>query len=121
MGRNDGWIDIWDFLDQSHKWTLQYNVVTYGLSFLKFHEAMHNILGIGDDNGTLHILELPYTLWKKIGSEENSMREFWDREVARVEYFKNRFEKREEIASAEKEAREKELAKKEKEKEKEVK
>lgn len=119
VGRNDGWIDIWDFLDQSHRCTLQYNVVTLGISFIRFHEAMHTFLGVGDDNGTLHILELPYTLWKKIGNEEQTMREFWDREVARVEYFKRRFEIRDEMAVAEKEAKEKELARKEKEKEKE--
>ena len=120
VGRNDGWIDIWDFLDQSHKSTLQYNVVTYGISFIRFHEAMHAYFGVGDDNGTLHILELPYTLWKKIGNEEQTMKEFWDREVARVEYFKKRFEIRDQMAIAEKEAREKEIARKEKEKEKEV-
>lgn len=44
IGRNDGWIDIWDFLDQSHKWTLQYNVVTFGISYIRFHEAMQNII-----------------------------------------------------------------------------
>lgn len=121
IGRNDGWIDIWDFLDQSHKWTLQYNVVTFGISFLRFHEAMHAFLGVGDENGTLHILELPYTLWKKIGNEEQTMREFWDREVARVEYFKKRFEVRDQIAVVEKENKEKEIARREKEKEKEEK
>lgn len=119
FGRNDGWLDIWDFLDQSHKCTLQYNVVTYGVSFIKFHEAMHTILGVGDENGTLHILELPYTLWKKIGNEDQTMREYWDREVARVEYFKKRFEIRDQLAALEKENREKEIAKREKEKEKE--
>jgi len=119
VGRNDGGIDIWDFLDQSHRSTLQYNVVTFGISFIRFHDAMHAFLGVGDDNGTLHILELPYTLWKKIGNEEQTMKEFWDREVARVEYFKKRFEIRDEMAIAEKEAKEKDLAKKEKEKEKE--
>lgn len=119
VGRNDGWIDIWDFLDQSHKSTLQFNVVTFGISFIRFHDAMHNILAVGDDNGTLHILELPYTLWKKIGSEEQTMREYWDREVDRVEYFNKRFEIRDQMVALEKENREKELAKKEKEKEKE--
>lgn len=44
VGRNDGWIDIWDFLDQSHKWTLQYNVVTFGISYIRFHESMQNII-----------------------------------------------------------------------------
>ena len=119
LGRNDGFIDIWDFLDQSHKSTLQYNVVTFGVSFIRFHEAMHAFLAVGDDNGTLHILELPYTLWKKIGNEEQTMKEFWEREVARVEYFEKRWEIRDEVTIQEKENREKEIVKKEKEKEKE--
>jgi hypothetical protein len=44
VGRNDGWIDIWDFLDQSHKSTLQFNVVTFGISYIRFHESMQNII-----------------------------------------------------------------------------
>lgn len=48
------------------------------------------------------------------------MREFWDREVSRVEYFKKRFGKREEMDEADKVSKEKEMAKREKEKEKEV-
>lgn len=46
-------------------------------------------------DGTVHILELPYALWKKIGDEEKTMNDFWNREVLRVRYFKRRFEVRE--------------------------
>jgi len=39
---------------------------------------------------------LPYALWKKIGDEDKTMNDFWNREVLRVKYFKHRFEIREE-------------------------
>ena len=42
-------------------------------------------------------MELPYVLRKKVGEEEKSMAEFWDREVKHVQYVKKRFEIREEI------------------------
>ncbi len=39
LGKSDGFLDVWDFIDQSHKWSLQYSVVTYHLSCLRFHET----------------------------------------------------------------------------------
>lgn len=57
---------------------------------------------MGDVDGTVHILELPYALWKKIGDEEKTMSDFWKREVLRVKYFKKRFEIREEDSKKQK-------------------
>ena len=38
IGRSDGILDIWDFMDQSHKWTMQHSVVPkIALTCLKFH------------------------------------------------------------------------------------
>ena len=56
IGKSDGVLDIWDFFDQSHKWTLQYEVAASGISSMKFHPILHNILAIGDNLGDLHIL-----------------------------------------------------------------
>jgi hypothetical protein len=44
----------------------------------------------------LIVFTLPQNLTKKIGNEEQTMRQFFDRELKRVEYFKNRFEFRKE-------------------------
>lgn len=49
---------------------------------------------IGDKEGSVHILELPTTLFRIIGDEIKSMEEFWKREVERVQYFEQRFELR---------------------------
>jgi len=38
-------------------------------------------LAIGDIDGSLHIIEIPTTLCRKLGDEEKTMEEFWDREV----------------------------------------
>ncbi|KAL4510230.1 hypothetical protein ABPG72_010423 [Tetrahymena utriculariae] len=110
IGLNDGNINVWDFLDQSHKATLTYHVGAKPLSYIKFHENQHHSLAVGDFDGTVHILELPYTLWKKIGEEEKTMNDFWNREVLRVRYFKHRFEIREEEFKKLKEKKDQEVA-----------
>lgn len=56
IGKEDGTLDIWDFIDQSHKWTIQYTVTSFGLSSLRFHDNLTNVLAVGDVEGTLHIL-----------------------------------------------------------------
>jgi len=81
-------------MDQSHKWTLQYSVGSVALSSMKFHENNNNILSVGSQEGFLHILELPFTLVRKVGDEDNTMNEFWKREIESVKYFSKRFEKR---------------------------
>lgn len=94
IGKSNGTIDIWDFMDQSHKWNMQYSVGSVGISFMKFHDYNPNILSVGSQEGSLHILELPFTLVRKIGDEDKTMNEFWNREIDSVKYFNNRFEKR---------------------------
>lgn len=73
IGKSNGTIDIWDFMDQSHKWAMQYSVGSVGISSIKFHETNQNILSVGSQEGTLHILELPFTLVRKIGDEDKTM------------------------------------------------
>ena len=48
---------------------------------------------------------MPQNLTKKVGDEEASMRFFFDREVRRVDYFRNRFEIRKDDASKKREER----------------
>lgn len=67
IGRSDGNLDIWDFLDQSHKCTIQYQVAAVGLYSIRFHPYTFNLIAVGDDDGVLHILELSFTLSRQIG------------------------------------------------------
>jgi len=50
-----------------------------------------------DSTGNLHILELPKSLCKKIGTEETTVGEFWKREVERVKYVDRRWNVRTDI------------------------
>ena len=60
-------------MDQSHKWTMQYSVGSVGLSSMKFHDNASHILAVGSQEGSLHILELPFTLVRKVGDEDKTM------------------------------------------------
>jgi hypothetical protein len=107
IGKTDGSLDIWDLLDQSHKYTIQYQVVACALTAIKFHETLPQIVAVGDIDGTLHLLEFPGTLCRKQGDEEKTMMEFWEREVKRVNYYTERFKMRDEQSKLEKQEKEK--------------
>lgn len=64
IGKTDGWIEIWDLLDQSHKYTMSYQVVANPLTYLKFNENVSHSIAIGDQEGKVYVLELPTTLTK---------------------------------------------------------
>lgn len=60
-------------------------------------------MAVGDVDGTLHLLEFPQSLCKDQGNEVKAMRNFWEREIKRVNYYMERFKIREEEAKVEKE------------------
>lgn len=47
--------------------------------------AKFQLLAVGDEAGTLHIHEMPYTLTKKVNREEIIMQKFLERELQRIE------------------------------------
>ncbi|CAD8192077.1 unnamed protein product [Paramecium pentaurelia] len=98
VGKTDGNLDVWDMLDQSHKWTIQFQVVACAITSLKFNDNMAHIVAVGDSDGTLHLLEFPQSLCKDQGNEVKAMRLFWEREVKRVNYYSERFKIREQQA-----------------------
>jgi hypothetical protein len=92
LGRLDGGLDIWDFSDQSHKASLFHPVTSVALSSMIFltdpHEEQR--LAIGDEHGHLHVLNMSKNLVKQAGRELDSMKQFLDREEARIGYFEKR-------------------------------
>ena len=69
IGKTDGNIDIWDFLDQSHKSSMKFNVITASLTSMAFPQSASykkgdntRYLAVGDEYGTLHIFEIPPNL-----------------------------------------------------------
>lgn len=51
---------------------------------------------MGDNEGSLRVLVLPSNLSRKAAGEENTIEDFYQREVKRVEYFQSRFTIRDE-------------------------
>lgn len=46
IGKSDGWLDVWDLTDQSHKETMKFQISSKGISALLFHKNMPNVLVI---------------------------------------------------------------------------
>ena len=44
IGRSDGFIDIWDFMDQTHKETMSHSVVACGISCIRFNQSKPNVI-----------------------------------------------------------------------------
>jgi WD40 repeat protein len=96
IGRSDGNVDFWDLTDQSHKPIIVFQVAPKGVASLRFQRRTPYILNVGDNEGSLRVLVLPSNLSRKAAGEENTIEDFYQREVKRVEYFQNRFTIRDE-------------------------
>lgn len=103
LGREDGVMDVWDFLDRSHEALIQY-MFTQPIVSIEFPTGKINtadkkdsgyFLGVGDHNGGCHVMRLPRVLSRPQRNEEKTVRGIFDREVARVDYIKRRTEFRE--------------------------
>ena len=84
LGKVDGSVDIWDFLDQSHMPSMTAPVASSKITSMKFRDG--TILACGDEKGNLHIIEVPRTLRKKSSTEVSGMTNFWECEDRRVKY-----------------------------------
>lgn len=88
----------WDLVDQCHKSSLNFQTgFADGLSSLEFWQSKSSsqqYLAAGDIGGKLHIIEIPRNLRRKIANEENLMRLFYEREIARTTYCQKRNEVR---------------------------
>mmetsp|Transcript_23916 Transcript_23916/g.23672 ORF Transcript_23916/g.23672 Transcript_23916/m.23672 type:complete len:382 (+) Transcript_23916:371-1516(+) len=99
IGRADGRIDVWDFLDQSHKESLYHNISGQRIStmtFLNLKKTHNQILATGDIKGNVHIIEIHRHASKDMEREKKTIYEFWCKEEERVSYFAERFEVRSE-------------------------
>ena len=95
LGRMDGQLEIWDFSDQSHKPSLTHGVTSVAITSLVFlkAEAKQRIpqrLAVGDEQGHLHVLEMPTNLTRQAGKEKESIATFLEREEKRINYFAER-------------------------------
>ncbi|KAJ3009435.1 WD repeat-containing protein 63 [Thoreauomyces humboldtii] len=98
ISKYDGSVEVWDLLDRSHSPSSVQNISGTAVSYMSIRQypgksLSHNqFIAAGDDEGTLHILEVPRNLTKPGKNEKAFVRSFFDREVRRLGYVKNRKE-----------------------------
>lgn len=106
IGREDGNIDIWDLLEKTHEASQTQNVCIALITNIKpwIYSSKQHFLAVSDDFGTLHILEISWSLSHPSANERSSVLHYFEREVKHLEYF----EKRREFRSQEREELERE-------------
>uniref|UniRef100_A0A8B9W115 Dynein axonemal intermediate chain 3 n=1 Tax=Bos mutus grunniens TaxID=30521 RepID=A0A8B9W115_BOSMU len=110
IGREDGYIDIWDLLEKTHEPAQSQNICITMIMYIKpwTFSAKQQFIAIADYYGTLHILEIPWTLSHPSTNEVSSVSHYFEREVKHLEYV----EQRRKIREQEKREMELELEKK---------
>jgi len=102
VGRSDGMIDIWDLLDRSHEPSMTVAVTAAEVTSMEFtSSATRQLLAVGDDQGTVHVMEVPRNLRRAANNEKQFAANFFAREERRVEYVQRRIEQRKEEGQAE--------------------
>ncbi|KAJ3291525.1 WD repeat-containing protein 63 [Borealophlyctis nickersoniae] len=72
------------------------NISSIAVSYMAIHQypaksfTHHQFIAAGDDEGTLHILEVPRNLTKPSKNEKSFVRAFFDREIRRIAYVQQR-------------------------------
>ncbi|KAJ3272283.1 WD repeat-containing protein 63 [Terramyces sp. JEL0728] len=88
IGRADGMLEVWDLLDKTHSPATVQNVTTSAISSIEIKQyagkGSPQFIAIGDDAGTLHILETPKNLQKMTKNEKLVISTYFDREIKRV-------------------------------------
>ncbi|XP_065906152.1 dynein axonemal intermediate chain 3-like isoform X2 [Dysidea avara] len=84
----NGNLEVWDLMDRSHVPYLSQNVSPLSLTTISVFPISNKqlMLGVGDLGGTLHILEVPWSLRHPSSHEVTVMESFFDREVKRLEF-----------------------------------
>jgi len=95
IGRADGFIDIWDLNDRSHEPSMTVSATPVAVTSMDFHtSANRQMLAVGDEQGTVHVVEVPRNLRRAANNEKQFAQNFFVREEKRVEYVQRRAEQR---------------------------
>ncbi|XP_053098765.1 dynein axonemal intermediate chain 3 isoform X2 [Hemicordylus capensis] len=94
IGREDGNIDIWDLLEKTHEASQTQNVCISMITCIRpwIYSSKQHFLAVSDDFGTLHILEISWTLSHPSSNERSSVLHYFEREVKHLEFFDQRQE-----------------------------
>lgn len=88
IAKQDGVMEVWDFLDRSHEPSIVSTISSHPISSIEFFpvSSVSTMMAVGDTSGTLHIMELPRNLRRRLPHEQTIMQNFIDREAARIEH-----------------------------------
>ncbi|XP_073678880.1 dynein axonemal intermediate chain 3 [Garra rufa] len=92
IGKEDGSIEVWDLLQNTHEPSLNQNISSAGVTCIRTSSisSKQNLLAVSDRLGTLHILQIPWTLRRSSNSERQIVRKYFEKEEERLEYFEKR-------------------------------
>ncbi|KAK2569985.1 Dynein axonemal intermediate chain 3 [Acropora cervicornis] len=90
--RTDGSVDVWDLLDRSHEPSLTQNVTASPITTIAPHQvsSKQQLLAVGDNVGTLHVMEVPWNLRHPSSNEAVAMENFFEREMKRLAFVEER-------------------------------
>ena len=73
VGKQDGSIDVWDFLDRTHEPSMSVdNITSASVTSMSFHASgTKQLLAVGDDQGTVHVMEVPRNLRRAANKEKD--------------------------------------------------
>lgn len=102
IARDDGVLQAWDLLGRNSVTEPTDSVpinntplTSLAFSLNKSSVKSPQVLAVGDEAGTLHILQLPLQLWRPVPNEKALVEGMLEREVSRVAYCKSRLDIRE--------------------------
>jgi len=97
IAKVDGCIDVWDLLDRTHEPTLTQSVSPTAITNIYPFQVTQKqqLIAVGDMAGTLHILEIPWSLRQASATEVNGVSNYIEREVKRRAFVEERWNFRE--------------------------
>ncbi|XP_078501688.1 dynein axonemal intermediate chain 3 [Lissotriton helveticus] len=92
IGKEDGDVDIWDILEKTHEPSQSQNISTTVITCIRpwIVSSKQHFLALSDDNGTLHVLEIPWTLRNPSHNELSLIEHYFEREVKHLEFLEQR-------------------------------
>ncbi|KAK2157176.1 hypothetical protein LSH36_196g03010 [Paralvinella palmiformis] len=95
--KQDGSVDIWDLLDRTHEPSMNQSVSPAPITSIYPFQVTNkqHLLAVGDNSGTLHILEIPWSLRQPTPNELQGVANYFDREVKRRGFVVERWNFRE--------------------------
>ncbi|XP_048860045.1 dynein axonemal intermediate chain 3-like isoform X1 [Brienomyrus brachyistius] len=96
IGKEDGNVEVWDLLEKTHEASQTQNLSTTQITCIKpwIVPPKQHLLAVSDHSGTLHILEVPWSLCSPSYNEKSNMAKYFEKEVDRLIFLNKRMEMR---------------------------